>query len=140
MVDSDTVAKGCAAFSLRRASRIVTRRYEQALRPVNLSSFQFTTLFALNQAGSLPQAWLADELGMDLSTLTRNLRPLIKRELIEVYIKARDKRIKYATITPKGRDTFEAALPLWKAAQDATLKDLSPAEWDALKKAIRKLA
>ncbi|MEM9669452.1 MAG: MarR family transcriptional regulator [Pseudomonadota bacterium] len=140
MADLELVASSCAAFNLRRASRMVTRRFEQALRPVNLSSFQFTALVAISKAGSLPQTRLADAMGMDVSTLTRNLKPLIHRQLVVRNAHKEDGRVKLISITDEGKSVLKTALPLWEKAQAATLKDLSSAEWATLKEAIRALA
>ncbi|MEM7662957.1 MAG: MarR family winged helix-turn-helix transcriptional regulator [Pseudomonadota bacterium] len=136
----ENAATGCVVFNLRRASRIVTRRYEQALRPVNLSAFQFSALVALAKAGKLPQAKLASFMGMDVSTLTRNLKPLIKRQLIETRANPRDGRAKVITITNDGRACLDRALPLWEDAQQETLKELNADEWAGLKQAIKLLA
>ncbi|MEM7004687.1 MAG: MarR family transcriptional regulator [Pseudomonadota bacterium] len=139
MEDLDNAAANCAAFSLRRASRVITRRYEQALRPLQLSSFQFTALVALAKARTLPQTELAKLMGMDVSTLTRNLKPLILRQLVKTVTSAEDRRVNLVSLTKDGKRTLEKALPLWKAAQDETLKDLSEPEWATLKQAIRSL-
>ena len=69
-------ANGCVAFNLRRATRIVTRRYEGALRPVGMKAFQFTALAALSEHIKLPQLFFADFFGMDVSTLNRNVRAM----------------------------------------------------------------
>ena len=64
----------CACANLRRATRLVTQSYDAALRPVGLRVTQFTILAVLAKRGQMRQSKLADILGMDGTTLTRNLR------------------------------------------------------------------
>ncbi len=131
---------GCVAFALRRASRVVTRRYEDALRPLNLTSVQFTTLAALVDYPAIPLSAMADAFGMSNSTLTRNLKHMEVKDLIKIEVKSEDARVKLVSIKAKGRHLLQKALPLWQKAQDETLKDLSSPQWMSLKQAIRDLA
>jgi len=140
MSNSSSLNNGCVAFNLRRASRIVTRRYEDALRPLNLTSVQFTTLVALSDYPAIPLSAMAEAFGMSNSTLTRNLKHMEVKDLIQIVIKAEDARVKLVSITTKGRRLLKKALPLWQQAQNQTLKDLSGPQWATLKQAIRDLA
>lgn len=140
MDQTNSPSSGCVAFNLRRASRIVTRRYEDALRPLNLTSFQFTTLAALSDYPAIPLSAMADAFGMSNSTLTRNLKHMEVKDLIKIEVKAEDARVKLVSISAKGRRLMKKALPLWHQAQDQTLKDLSGPQWMTLKQAIRDLA
>lgn len=135
-----SINEGCAAFNLRRASRIVTRRYEDALKPLGLTSFQFTALTALSNHPAIPHSAMAEAFGMSNSTITRNLKPMEAKGLVTVTSSTKDARVKLASITPDGRGLLRKALPLWQKAQDETLKDLSAPEWAKLKQAIRNLA
>jgi len=140
MSNSSSLNNGCVAFNLRRASRIVTRRYEDALRPLNLTSVQFTTLVALSDYPAIPLSAMAEAFGMSNSTLTRNLKHMEVKDLIQIVIKVEDARVKLVSITTKGRRLLKKALPLWQQAQNQTLKDLSGPQWATLKQAIRDLA
>ena len=66
----------CACSAARRKSRELTRFYERAMRGSGLRAAQFTLLATLIQTGPTPTTRLADFLGLDRTTLTRNLRPL----------------------------------------------------------------
>ncbi|MEM7523976.1 MAG: MarR family winged helix-turn-helix transcriptional regulator [Pseudomonadota bacterium] len=140
MSDTASLTQGCVAFNLRRASRIVTRRYEKALQPLGVKSFQFSTLAALAERENLPQSALAKAFGMDISTINRNLKPLETRGVVEIHTKPEDGRVKLVSITPAGRALLAKAIPLWRQAQEETLKDLSGPEWAELRTAIRNLA
>ena len=47
--------RSCACFNLRRATRLLTRRYEKELSKVGLKATQFTVLAGLLGAGSVSQ-------------------------------------------------------------------------------------
>src|SRR6201982_454768 len=63
----------CICASLRRASRVVTQLYEDALRPTGLRGTQFTVLQALSLAGEVSQGDLGRILAIDSTTLPRTL-------------------------------------------------------------------
>jgi len=140
MDQNDQYSDGCVAFNLRRASRIVTKRYERALKPLNITSFQFTALATLSNHESLAQTALAETLGMDISTLNRNLRPLLNSKALREQPKQDDARVKLISITTEGRDLFKKAKPLWEQVQNKTLEHMSETQWNSLKSAIQKLA
>jgi DNA-binding MarR family transcriptional regulator len=73
------VSLPCACANLRRAARIVTQRYDQHLQPAGIKTTQFTLLQALTRAGNISQGHLGDLLGLDSTTLTRNLA-LLRRK------------------------------------------------------------
>src|ERR1700749_4963115 len=73
MTHSPIPSLPCMSASLRRASRVVTQLYEDALRPTGLRGTQFTVLQALSLAGEVTQGDLGRILAMDSTTLTRTL-------------------------------------------------------------------
>src|SRR5262250_925940 len=79
----------CVCFHLRRAARAVTQTYERALAPAGILPGQFSVLAVLHRFGPQPLSALAELMGMDRTTLTRNLRPLERDSLVRV--KAGDK-------------------------------------------------
>ena len=105
----------CTCFLLRRASRRVTQVYDHALAPVGLSLNQYSIL---RRSEREPRVLgeLADELGMDRTTLTRNLSPLVDAGLVEA-VRGRDARQRMVTVTASGRDRLAAAKPRWRHAQ-----------------------
>ena len=110
-------ATRCANFNLRRASRALGQVYDAALRPLGLKGTQFSLLTALALLGPVPLSELARELGMDRTSLTRNLRPLLR----EGYVRedrGEDRRQRLLDLTEAGRRIYREALPLWQAVQD----------------------
>ncbi|RME63236.1 MAG: MarR family transcriptional regulator, partial [Alphaproteobacteria bacterium] len=73
---ASAIAEVCACANLRRASRIITRRFDDAMRATGLRSTQMSILNEIARMGEAPVAQLAVRLAMDASTLTRNLTPL----------------------------------------------------------------
>src|SRR5919199_1509329 len=82
----------CYCFGLRRAARIVTQHYDRHLRPAGLRATQFTILATLAQTGPMPLSRLARRLGLERTTLTRNLRPLEAKGWLTVNVEE-DRRV-----------------------------------------------
>ena len=110
------VPGACAHFNLRRADRVMTRLYDEMLRPSGLKSTQFTLLAAVRLKGPVTVNGLAEAIVMDRTTLTRNLRPLKKEGWISVE-PGKDRRVREVSLTEEGRRVLDKAYPLWREAQ-----------------------
>jgi DNA-binding MarR family transcriptional regulator len=108
---------GCSCFRLRRLTRAMSRLYDQHLATVGLKTTQYSVLANAGRA-ALPVAELAERLGMERTTLTRNLKPLIEAGWIALLAGA-DSRQRIVTLTQAGHAKLEQAAPAWRAAQDA---------------------
>lgn len=106
----------CTCFRLRRASRRVTQVYDHELASVSLSLNQYSIL---RRSEREPRVLgdLAGELGMDRTTLTRNLSPLVDAGLVEI-VRGHDARQRLIALTKEGRHRLLAAKPRWRRAQD----------------------
>src|SRR5215831_11249476 len=89
----------CVCSALRRASRAVTRHYERAFRGTGLRATQFSILAMLSQTGPLPVSILAEKLGLERTTLARNLRPLEARNLLRSRQVRADQRVRRVELT-----------------------------------------
>jgi DNA-binding transcriptional ArsR family regulator len=98
------ISTHCACFNLRRAARAVTQLYDHTLAPSGLRATQVTLLVALAKAGPVPFTRLASALGMDRTTLTRNLAPL-ERDGFVTQSPGADRRVKLVRITDAGLAT-----------------------------------
>ncbi len=112
----------CTCAGLRRATRRITQLYDHALVPVGLTANQFSLLSHLYGAemmkvGGLSIKLLADRLGMDPSTLTRNLKPLAIKGLVADHADPKDGRARLVTITARGHSKLKEAVPHWRGAQ-----------------------
>jgi len=126
-----TVATDCTCLNLRKASRVVTQLFDQALQPSGILASQFTLLAALSLAESVSITRLAQELVMDRTTLTRNLKPLERQGLIRIE-PGQDQRVRVVSLTEKGQAALVKALPFWKQAQTKVIEELGQSRWQAL--------
>src|SRR5580698_2861155 len=107
----------CMCASLRRASRLLSQAYEDALRPLGMRATQFTVLQALSLAGEVTQGQLGEMLGMDITTLTRTLT-IMSREGWITKRRGEDRREWRVRLSSKGEAQFKTALPYWEKVQD----------------------
>ena len=122
---------GCMSFALRRAARAMSQHYAKHLRPTGLRGTQFTMLATLVTAGPMPINRMARRLGLERTTLTRNLRPLEAKGWIVVK-EDDDRRVHMVSVTEKGRAMARAALPAWHKAQATARAKLKEMRLDAL--------
>jgi DNA-binding MarR family transcriptional regulator len=90
------------------------------MRGAGVRGPQFTLLATLIQTGPLPTSRLADLLGLERTTLTRNLSPLVRKGLVRID-GGEDRRVRKVAITRAGEEAARRAFPFWKKAQDAAL-------------------
>ena len=136
-----TIASECACISVRRASRVLSRIYDEALKPLGVQASQLSVLVAVAHFGESGAALgeLAGALVMDRTTLTRNLRPLEKGGLLRVARSPHDARSRLVLLTRAGERLLDAALPLWEQAQQRVHKSLGARNVAALRAELGKL-
>lgn len=122
----------CAAFNLRRASRVVTQLYDAGLSPMGLRSTQFTILVATAKNQPVSVGALAEVTLMDQTTMTRNLRLMAREGLIEVAARGA-KREKLVRLTPAGERALAKAVPVWRALQERFLASFGAGKWRDLR-------
>jgi DNA-binding MarR family transcriptional regulator len=120
------------------AARAVTRAYDRALRPSGLRSTQFTILVAASVAGGIPLHRLAKILGLERTTLTRNLAAIERKGLIKVA--EIDGRTRNVIVLPAGEELLTQALPLWDQAQERLREKLGQERWLTLRDSLGDLA
>jgi DNA-binding MarR family transcriptional regulator len=125
-VERDTV-EDCACQKARVAARALTRAYDHALRPTGLRASQYAVLVAIEAQGAMSITVLANALGMDRTTLSRNLRPLESDRLIALGLEGG--RSRAFEVTKKGKVRLREALPLWKQAQETLRRSLGERDW-----------
>ncbi|WP_255322903.1 MarR family winged helix-turn-helix transcriptional regulator [Lysobacter sp. K5869] len=101
---------------MRKLSRLMSQRYDQALAPAGLNLNQYSILRRTGGRGR-PLGEIAHELGMDRSTLSRDLKPLVAAGWVES-APGEDARQRRLRVTVAGRAAIERAVPLWRQAQD----------------------
>jgi DNA-binding MarR family transcriptional regulator len=128
----------CACFTVRKTARALTSLYDRVLAPTGLRTTQATLLVALARAGDIPVTRLAGILGLDRTTLTRNLAPLERDGLVGIR-PGPDRRIKLAGITEAGRKVLAAAMPLWREAQRQITSAAGAARWETLRRELGRI-
>lgn len=129
----------CLCLATRQAARAISRRFDEAFRPLGLTSGQFSLLMSLNRPEPPTLGSVAALLAMDRTTLTANLKPLERRGLVETRPDPDDRRSRRLALTDAGRQMLRAALPLWERTQaelDRLLAE-SAADPAALLKGLR---
>ena len=123
--------ENCVCFNLRWVTRAVTQFYDAEMRRHGIRPTQGSILTSLNSKDSWNMAELSDWLGMERTTLVRNLRPLQRDGFVEVVGGGRGNRVELS-ITTKGRKQIEKLTPAWKSAQSAVVKTLGEKRWSAI--------
>ncbi|MGH6672817.1 MAG: MarR family winged helix-turn-helix transcriptional regulator [Xanthobacteraceae bacterium] len=129
----------CLCLHVQRAARALARRFDEALRPFDLTQGQFSLLMSLNRPEPPRIGDVAALLAMDRTTLTANLKPLVRRGLVKVKMDKSDKRGRRLTLIAPGRALLAAAGPVWTRTHAATERRLTAASADDLRAALREL-
>jgi DNA-binding MarR family transcriptional regulator len=130
----------CLCLAAQRAARSLGRRFDEALKPVGITSGQFSLLMSLNRPEPPPMGAVASLLAMDRTTLTANLKPLERRGLIEILADTRDRRSRRVRLTEAGMATLDAALPIWIDTHAEIDERLGDAEASVLRAGLRAVA
>jgi DNA-binding MarR family transcriptional regulator len=117
----------CNLFYLRRAARAVSRQYSAVMKDSGLQATQFSVLFILNKSGSLSITELANKMGLDRTSMSRNLNPLQQQGLVSVADEGLN-RTRAVTITTSGKKVLNKVLPLWRQAQEAFIEHMGQAD------------
>jgi DNA-binding MarR family transcriptional regulator len=130
----------CLCLHAQRAARMLARRFDEALRPLDLTNGQFSLLTSLNRPEPARMGSVAALLGMDRTTLTAALKPLERRGLVEVAVDAEDRRSRVLTLTRAGRALLAKAFPIWKKTHSTLEGLLVASEPDLLRRDLRALS
>ncbi len=134
------IADRCLCLGVQRASRIIGRRFDEALRPLGLNNWQFSLLINLLKAEPPSIGKLADALGTDRTTITANVKPLERRGLLEIQRDKADARTRRVALTEAGRSLLADAVERWRKVNAAVEQDLEPDELAVFRSALRRLS
>ena len=104
----------CLCLHVQRAARALARRFDTALKPLNLNNGQFSLMMALNRPEPAPMGPVADLLAMDRPTLTAAIKVLERRGLVETMADPKDRRSRLMRLTDEGTALLTKALPIWQ--------------------------
>jgi DNA-binding MarR family transcriptional regulator len=134
--DAADVLRDCIATRLRLANRVVTKVYDDALRPVGLTVTQLAMLAVARDRGLIRQSEVGAELQLDDSTLSRNLERMRANGWLEE-VPSADARVHSHRLTAAGRALLDRALPAWGDAQAEARRLLGGAGVRALRRFAR---
>ena len=115
------------------ANRVITKVYDDALRPLGLKVTQMSMLVLAEDRGLIRQAEVGAELRLDDSTLSRNLERMRANGWLEE-VSADDARVHSYRLTATGRALLERAIPAWRGAQYEAERLLGDAGVQALRR------
>jgi DNA-binding MarR family transcriptional regulator len=133
MTTSASNPAGCNCLALRQAARHVTQIYDRFLARSGLRATQYSILARLKRNGAMTINALAAELGMERTTLGRNIRPLRRDGLIAVVRGKVDRRSKELQLTQDGEVRVRAAFKEWTQAQASFEKTFGVRRANALR-------
>ena len=125
-IDSAKIARlgqSCPLGHLRMATRMMEHIFDKILRPSGLRGSQLPVLAVTALIGPATMSNLAEQLVMDRTTLTRNLKPLEKRGLIKIAA-GQDRRTREVSLTPDGEQVMTEVMPLWESSQKLVIGEL----------------
>lgn len=134
-----SVRQNCVCFNLRRVARVVTQFFDGEMRRQGIRSTQGALLFALQSTGISTMADLSEILGMERTTLLRNLRPLQRDGLVSIDGGGHGGPVELS-LTVKGRELVEKLTPAWESAQRTVVQVLGEERWTALIADLDKVA
>ncbi len=124
--DARAAIAACAGWNSRLAARRITKFLDQHMEGGGLSLAQFGMMAQVAAAADDTLGALAERMGIDQSTLSRNLRGLEMAGLVEIASAEQDLRRRAVWLTEQGARQLEAAIPIWREAHAALAKRLDP--------------
>lgn len=138
MTTAFDISENCAAIRSRKAARLISRYYDDAMRPLGLKNTQLSLLVAIKVGAPDSISAFADRMGLERTTLTRNLQLLDKKGFIEVGPEGY-RRSRAIRLLPKGQAILEKAIPLWRQAQDTIERKVGAEQWQATKAVLENI-
>lgn len=129
----------CVCFGLRRAARTMTQFYSRNVEGGGVRATQTPILTVLSLKPQWEMAELSETLGLERTTLIRNLGPLKRDGLVTISTK-KGRRAAVVEITDKGREGRQAVLPAWRKAQRRAVAVLGADRWAQILSDLRRVS
>ena len=104
----------CYCTNLRRSANIISDFYDASLKDAGLTAAQYHLLINLSRLGSANITHWAECVGLDRSTMVRNIKLLQARGFVE----NSEGHGKVFTLSSEGKRVLALAAPLWQRAQE----------------------
>lgn len=133
MANIQPVHSPCYCINYRRAANTLTKYYDAAFAPIQVTGNQFFLLNSIQQLGSCNKTQLAQYTSLDRTTIIRNLDTLLKKELVEPAPGA-SRRSSTIQLSALGQKVFQDGLGIWEKLQEEVRNVLGegnlPTQWD----------
>ena len=123
--------ENCVCFNIRRVSRLITQFFDAEAGRHSLRPTQTPILRALQAKTEWSMADLSEWLGLERTTLLRNLRLLQRDGLVRLKGGGRGSHVTLE-ITDKGRKVVAKMHPGWRSAQDKVVATLGKERWSMI--------
>lgn len=137
-MDISAIPPQCVAYNLRKTSRLITSFYRKTIAPSGLKGNQFPLLLAIQLRQPVSITELANSLGLDRTTLSRNLKLLEKQGYITLENNS-DHRVRNVQLSQDGEERLGLALPLWQQAQDTVIEQFGEERWGTLLESLHEI-
>jgi DNA-binding MarR family transcriptional regulator len=124
--DAQAAVAACAGWASRLAARRITNFLDERMHGSGLSLAQFGLMGQIAAAPDDTLGALADRIGLEQSTLSRNLRALETVGLVEIAVADGDQRCRAVWLTEEGACRLEMAIPVWRDAHNALAERFNP--------------
>lgn len=131
--------ENCVCLRLRSVTRTVTSHFDAEMRRHGIRPTQWSILCALNGKKSWTMADLSEWLGMDRTTLIRNLKPLERDGLTNSSGRGKGSRVEII-ITQEGRERIAQAISGWRVAQKNVIGTIGEKRWSAVLRDLEAVA
>ncbi len=129
----------CSCNMIRKSARKITQFYESGLRDAGIKLTQFSILAALANTGPVQLTQLADRLLLERTGLTRNLNVLERNGWVQLQTGIEDSRQRIVSLSKKGYEQLDHAIPYWKKAQKAIANEMGQDTITRLRKTLNEM-
>lgn len=130
----------CINAKLRRLHRLINTAYQAKINEFGLRGSMLSILFIIGKRPGVNQKTIADALVLDQSTMSRDLKKLVKQNWVDIR-KGADSRHSELFLTDEGYLLLEEVAPVWEALHqkvEGILGSFNIQQIDTITAAIRK--
>ncbi len=129
------IAETCIGSRVRLINRVITKIYDDALRPLGITIGQLNILVVIAKKETARPAEVSSALKIEVSTLSRNIERMRARGWIEILEDAEDARAHQFRLSPEGQNLLAEAYPAWEEAQEKAGELMGDSGFDVLEQA-----
>ncbi len=103
----------CVNAKVRRLHRLLNTAYQRKINAFGLRGSMLSILFIIGKFPGVNQKTIAEQLVLDQSTMSRDLKKLVQQGLVQV-TKGSDTRHSALSLSNKGYALLEEITPVWE--------------------------